>query len=141
MPGWCEGAAVSLNGKEMSGPENLGYVILDREWKDGDVVALHLPMPIRRVYADPRVTADVGRVALMRGPIVYCLEGADNPGGVARIQLDRSARLEVESRSDLLGGVTILKGQELTAIPYYAWDNRQTGEMLVWIAEDAALAR
>jgi len=141
VPGWCEGAAVAVNGKQITAlTRNLGYIVLDREWRKGDTVELNLPMPVRRVHADPRVTADVGRVALARGPIIYCLESADNPGGVQQL-LPPDAKLEPEQRADLLGGVTVIKSPALTAIPYYAWDNRSPGEMVVWIVEDRALVR
>jgi len=155
IPGWCEeGAAVAINGKEVTGAKQHGYLVLDREWKDGDTVELHLPMPVRRVYADPSVSADVGRVALMRGPIVYCVEGADNPEGISNLLLTRDAKIEIEERKDLLGGVTVLKGEAkrvasadpstdkpatFTAIPYFAWDNREPGGMIVWLAEDRAV--
>jgi DUF1680 family protein len=108
-------------------------------------------MPVRRVSADPRVKANSGRVALMRGPIVYCLEGADNGGKVLNLALARDAKLTPEHRPNLLGGVTVLKGQaiarsadgdktaekkvELTAIPYHAWNHRGPGEMTVWIPQ------
>jgi DUF1680 family protein len=99
--------------------------------------------------ADAKVKANVGRVALMRGPIVYCLEGADNDGKVLNLALPRDARFTPEHRPNLLGGVTALKGEaiargvdtsiddlvEITAIPYYAWNHRGPGEMMVWIPQ------
>jgi DUF1680 family protein len=156
VPGWCDGATVTLNGKPIPDLRiDKGYARIDRMWQAGDAIELNLPMPIRRVYADPHVKADVGRVALMRGPIVYCLEGADNPNGhVRNLVLPKDAQLRAESRPDLLGGVTVIRGNalalvddarttqpiEFTAIPYYAWDNRTPGEMIVWLPEDPAVA-
>jgi hypothetical protein len=119
------------------------------------VIDLHLPMPVKRVYADPNVKADVGRVAIQRGPIVYCLEGVDNPGALKCLVLPKDAPLTAEYRPGLLGGVTVVKGKaksvvdddpshdtdvEFTAVPYYAWDNRSPGQMIVWLAEDHSVA-
>jgi DUF1680 family protein len=158
VPGWCRQApTLSLNGQPVEGikPER-GYVTLARTWKAGDVVRLHLPMPVERVHADPRVKADVGRVALQRGPVVYCLEGVDNGGQVRNLVLPPDARLDAHFEKDLLGGVEVVTGQALgairpgeavdtrpvdfKAIPYYAWDNRAPGQMIVWLARDTAHA-
>jgi DUF1680 family protein len=155
VPGWCESAEVAVNGRQASPAMQQGYLLLDREWKTGDTVELNLPMPVRRVHADPRGAADVGRVALMRGPIVYCQEAIDNPQRLDSVLLPADAQLAAAHRTDLLGGVTIIKGSarqvtssdpaqdravEFTSIPYFAWDNRDAGQMSVWIAEDRALA-
>ena len=95
------------------------------------------PCPSSRVYAHDKVLDDQGRVALMRGPIVYCLEAADNPGvDHLSLALPRGSALRAEHRSGLLGGVTVLQGEAkaggqrpatLTAVPYYAWANREPG--------------
>src|SRR5437762_7356556 len=112
-------------------------------------------MEVKRVYADPNVKADVGRVAIQRGPIVYCLEGVDNPGALKSLVLPKDAPLTAEHRPGLLGGVTVVKGKaksvvdddpshdkdiEFTAVPYYAWDNRSPGQMIVWLAEYRSVA-
>jgi DUF1680 family protein len=125
--------------------KNDGYVHLRRLWKGGDVVELDLPMPIRRVYAHEKVEEDKGKVALMRGPIVYCLEAVDHgQADVFELSLPREAGLWAEGRPGLLGGVTVLRAAgldekerrvELTAVPYYAWQNRDRGAMTVWINE------
>ncbi len=131
-----------------------GYVRIHRRWQPGDVVELNLPMPIRRVHAHANVEADAGRVALQRGPIVYCVEAADHGGRVRHLALPPEAELTAEHRGDLLGGVTVITGKaaarkagsdetlpvDLMAVPYYAWDNRTGGEMAVWLPEDAKLA-
>jgi len=142
VPGWCEGAAIAVNGKSL-GPVALdkGYAPIRREWKSGDVVELDLPMPIRRIEAHPAVTADAGRVALQRGPVVYCFEAVDNDGRASNIMLPHDPEFAAEHRADLLGGVTVITatardGRKITAVPYHAWDHRQPGEMIVWVRQD-----
>jgi len=115
------------------------------------VVELDLPMPVHRVYAHEKVEADQGRVALVRGPIVYCLEAVDHPEvDLLKVSLPREAELSAEHRPSLLGGVTVLRGRaqvmardangagnprtvDLTAVPYYTWCNRGPGRMVVWL--------
>lgn len=166
IPGWCPGARVKVDGESITPlPVADGYVRLARTWRPGAVIELELPMPIRRMQADPRVEADRGRVALQRGPLVYCLEAVDNGGTVFNLALPREAELTAEFRSDLLGGVMTIRGRalaavappnvgweralyqpaadfrpvEFVAIPYYAWDNRAPGEMVVWLPESLTL--
>jgi DUF1680 family protein len=134
-----------------------GFVKLTRTWKSGDLVRLELPMPVRRVYADSRVKADIGRVALQRGPIVYCLEGVDNDDRPRTFMLPKTAKLSAAFKKDLLGGVTVLRGEAVAvsraedgkrrtqlipmlAVPYFAWDNRAPGQMVVWLPENPELA-
>ena len=124
-----------------------GYVHLQRTWKSGDVVEMDLPMPIQRVLANEKVEEDRGRVTLMRGPLVYCVEAADQPNvNLSQMILPRAAQLAATHRIDLLGGVTMIEGEALgddkkpfkmTAIPYYTWQNRTKGAMSVWIQEVA----
>jgi len=131
-----------------------GYVRLGRRWQKGDTVELDLPMPVCRVYAHPEVKADAGRVALQRGPIVYCLEGVDNGKHLPHAYLPADATLAAEHRDDLLGGVTVIRAKgrirrnddadppaDLLAVPYYAWDHREAGPMMVWIPESREVAR
>jgi DUF1680 family protein len=167
IPGWCENWTLAVNGRLAQGAVAArGYVTLDREWSTGDAVELRLDMPVRYARAHPGVSLMRGRVALQRGPVVYCLEGADHPG----VDLDHIALSEPESSfepvwmPDLLGGVVALKGAaslmeagrpdeplyrfsapasapiEVMAVPYYAWDNRAPGEMRVWFREYASSA-
>jgi DUF1680 family protein len=126
-------------------PEEDGYVHLRRQWKPGDTIELDLPMPVRRVYAHEKVEANRGKTALMRGPIVYCLEAVDHDDvDVTRLALSRATALRAEYHPQLLGGVTVIAGDALldggrrpiTAVPYYAWCNREKGAMTVWINED-----
>jgi DUF1680 family protein len=150
VPGWCKSnPTVEVNGRAVAGAKREhGFLTLSRTWKAGDVVRLVLPMPVERVHADPRVKADVGRVALQRGPVVYCLEGADNdrPRGLV---LPPEAKLSAEYVKDLLGGVVVVRGEgaqlgtrsvRFQAVPYFAWDNRAPGGMVVWLPETPALA-
>ncbi len=129
-----------------------GYVILDRQWNTGDTIELELPMPIRKVVAHEKVVEDRHRIALERGPIVYCLEGADHPDKQVRSFIfNPSSEMKTEYRPELLGGVQVLTGVasiaalndegkavaasevKITAIPYYAWCNRGPNEMVVWL--------
>ena len=160
VPGWCDGEpAVTVNGEKLSGLKaEKGYLKIARTWKSGDVVRLSLPMPVQRVYADPHVQADEGRVALQRGPVVYCLEGVDNDGQVRNLVLPKDAKLTTEFDKELLGGVVVIKGEaqavtglddegkpivkttSFVAIPYCIWDNRKPGPMVVWLPEQPELA-
>lgn len=143
--------ALKVNGEAY--PVNLedGYAVITRTWEKGDRVELELPMPVRRVLCHDAVDANRGRVALERGPVVYCAEWPDNGGGVANLFLPDDAVLTARHRSDLLNGVTVLEGtaralsrnddaetvedeeHALMAIPYYAWSHRGVGEMAVWL--------
>jgi hypothetical protein len=103
--------------------------------------AMNFPLQIRRMVAHPKVTADLGRVSIQRGPLVYCFEQCDNEVPIAQIKLAREPEFKEEFRKDLLGGVVVLKcknadGKELTAIPYYAWDHREPGPMAVWMRQE-----
>lgn len=149
-----EKVRMSVNGEEVALNVEKGFVNIERDWEKGDVIELDLPMPIRRVIANEKVTADIGRVALERGPIMYCAEAVDNNGHVLNMLLDDNAELKTEYRKDLLNGVTVIHGkamvlnysedakylvkkeQDLMAIPYYAWAHRGAGEMIVWLARD-----
>ena len=163
IPGWALGRPVpsdlyrfadpkvppvglKVNGQAADpSPKDDGYVHLQRRWQAGDVVELDLPMPVRRVYAHEQVEDDQGKVALMRGPIVYCLEAVDQPGvDLFRLVLPQDTDLRAEHRAGLLGGVTVLQGKALadaerpvtlTAVPYYAWANREKGAMTMWVDE------
>ncbi|MBM3891919.1 MAG: glycoside hydrolase family 127 protein, partial [Verrucomicrobia bacterium] len=152
-------ARLKINGQLVEQPEMVrGYARLRREWKPGDVLELTLDMPVRRVKAHPKVTADADRVAFMRGPIVYCVESCDNDGNIRNIFVPPSAGFSAEHRDELLGGVTVLRGGavavyraansnleqkpvQLTAVPYAVNANRGPVEMAVWLPETAALAQ
>jgi len=164
IPQWCNTPVVRINGKDaIDSKTEKGYLCIRRTWQKGDVVELNLPMEVRRTEANPRVAADVGRVAVERGPLVYCLEGVDNAGGVRNLSLPRGAELKSQDEQGLLGGVTVIRGQALaaepmdwsnrlyqpagatrrvdfTAIPYYSWDHRAPGPMVVWLPEAVGMA-
>ncbi|GAB3336984.1 glycoside hydrolase family 127 protein [Larkinella ripae] len=126
---------LTINGQPVSvTPEN-GYIRLHRTWKPGDVVALTLDMPVREVLAHEKVKADQGKVAIERGPVVYCAEGVDNGGQALGITQAPNQKFTPEYRKDMLGGVVVLKAagaKPTTLIPYYAWNNRGATEMAVW---------
>ena len=137
---------VSVNGKpfEIKNLEK-GYLQILRKWKPGDRVELQFPMPVRKVYSHPNIKATKGKIALMRGPVLYCLEGVDNDFNVLGTALTTDSGIGYEYKDDLLGGVTVLTGNAInsdnkpvrfTAIPYYAWQNRGIHEMTVWIYGD-----
>ncbi|HLK91783.1 MAG TPA: glycoside hydrolase family 127 protein [Polyangia bacterium] len=141
----AESVSLSVNGQPVRGELAGGYASLSRTWSAGDVVSLNLPMPPRRVTADRRVVDDRGKVALARGPLVYCAEAADHrDASVLDLAVPDGGRLTVGSRPDgdnILGGACVLgaaavdragRPRQLTAIPYYAWSNRGPGEMAVW---------
>ena len=152
-------ATIKVNGATVPLKLDKGYVAIDRSWKAGDVVELTLPMPVRRIVAHQNVEVDRDRVALQRGPIVYAAEWADNPGGKVRnLVLPDTNALTSEFRSDLLNGVSVIKGratglkldekgtvikteQPLIMIPYATWANRGRGEMAVWLARNEAAGR
>jgi len=114
-----------------------GYARIRRVWAIGDILDLELPMPVRRVVAHPAVKADEGRVALQRGPVVYCAEGADNGGRVLDLAIPDEAGFTAKFDPALLDGVVVLSGsagwgRPVRLIPYCAWANRGPGEMAVW---------
>ncbi|MFL6447441.1 MAG: glycoside hydrolase family 127 protein [Bryobacteraceae bacterium] len=147
---------LKVNGHEEPLKLEAGYAVIARTWKKGDVVELPLPMPVRRVVASQSVTADLGRVALQRGPIVYAAEWVDSPDKhVRNIVLSGDEKLTARFEPAVLNGVDLIKGQadgfsfdekhnvkhtreSFTAIPYYAWANRGPGQMEVWIATSQA---
>ncbi len=119
-----------------------GFAVISREWSKGDVIELNLPMPIRRVLAHEKVEENRNKVALVRGPLVYCAECVDNNGSALDLVLPDTAELVAKKKKDLLGGVTVLEGnainqsgekRNIVAIPYYAWSHRGPGEMAVWL--------
>ncbi|MBI3922008.1 MAG: glycoside hydrolase family 127 protein [Armatimonadetes bacterium] len=157
IPRWCSQYAISVNGKAVTTTMSRGYVEIRRTWKDGDTAELTLSMPVERVVAHPKVLSDVGKVALQRGPIVYCLEECDNPN-VLSLRVPKQAKLTTRFDKRLLGGMSVVEGEAMSpsmtgwkgklytkaedvkikpvrfrAIPYFAWDNREPGAMAVWV--------
>lgn len=137
-PGWCASWTLSVNGEPRSLQADDGYLRLSV--RPGDRLTLDMDMAVRRVYADPRVAEDRGRVAVMRGPVVFCAEEVDNPGIPteyfhADAALSREAVLTERFREDLFGGVPTIEADGLTLIPYCLWDNREPSGMAVWLRE------
>ncbi len=142
---------LKLNGKEIAYTLDKGYAVLDREWKKGDKIEVVLPMDIHRVVAHEKIVEDRGKVALQRGPLVYCAEWVDNNGAATTLVVPDNAPLTAEFKPEMLNGVMILKGestvvkvneaeqsvstqkQPFVAIPYYAWAHRGEGEMAIWL--------
>ncbi len=159
LPDWCQNGALLVNGETVSYDAILrdGYVYIEREWSAEDTVEWRLQMDVQIVYAHPELRANAGRVALQRGPLVYCVEEADNGGQLASLAIMTGASLEASSEATLLGGCTVIKGQAIreqntdsdsglyrlqpparteqsfTAVPYFLWGNRGEGEMTVWL--------
>jgi DUF1680 family protein len=108
-----------------------------RPWRQGDVLELHLPLTPRRISSPPEVAGNAGRVALARGPLIFCVEGVDNPtADLASAPVSRSGQIEARQVDDpVLGRIVALQAGALTAIPYYAWANRAPGPMHVWTRE------
>ena len=167
IPGWADNRAIpsdlyrfasqsdkrveiKINGQPANYAMKNGYAVLSRTWKKGDVVEVNLPMEVRRVVASEKLKDDIGKIALQRGPIVYCAEWPDNNGKASNIILPSNAVFTTEYQPNLLNGVMVVKSdvpvilinkeantistanRTMTAIPYYAWAHRGKGEMLIW---------
>jgi DUF1680 family protein len=129
---------VSVGREQVTAAPEQGYVSITREWRAGDTVELDLPMRVHLVRGNEKIASTAGQVAFERGPVVYCFEGADQP--IAGITLTAPIHASTQAEPRFLGGVTKLKieaagGVALTAIPYYAWDNRGLTPMTVWLPE------
>lgn len=157
VPGWCRRFTLAVNGKRVAVRPRNGYVAVRRVWRAGDKLLLLLAMPVRLTRANPQVRQMAGRVAVERGPLVYCLEGTDHKhAALDEIALPLRARWTVVQRPQLLGGVAVLRTRgsaakpwrnglyadahaiveqpvAITAVPYCVWDNRAPGEMRVWL--------
>lgn len=172
IPGWAKGkalpgdlyhfldtdphpVAIMLNGKAIDYQLKNGYAVINRTWKKGDNIHFELPMPVKKVFADPRVKADDNRFSFQRGPIIYCIEGADRKdSSVTHLAIDTAAQVKTVYTANKLGGIEqlkvagfLFKSREaealtgdvekipttVTATPYYSWNNRGPDEMEVWI--------
>ena len=156
IPAWCGNSfTLSVNGEALEAVPEKGYVTIKRSWKGGDTIDLNLPMDIKRIYTNQQVGSNAGKTALMKGPIVYCLEEADNGKNLSSLILKEGGSITSRFDEKLLGGVNQLKAEgfreisrgnslygetkpdkeavELTFVPYYSWNNRGKGELLVWI--------
>jgi DUF1680 family protein len=170
IPGWAQNAAIpsdlysfenstnnkvviTINGSPVDYVVQNGYAVLNRTWKPNDKAELNLPMDVRRIIATNKLKEDAGKVALQRGPIIFCAEWKDNNGRVSNIVLPANVDFSTEFKPGMLNGITVLKAeataiitdekenivsttkQAFVAIPYYAWANRGKGEMTVWFPE------
>lgn len=175
IPGWVNGSvvpgtlysyndkrtlsySVKVNGRTVESKLEKGYFTINRMWNKGDVVEVHFDMEPRTVKANPQVEADRGRVAIERGPLVYCAEWPDNDFSVLSVLLSRKPSFTVENKPNLLYGIqdiktdaqilnyddkgrVVLKDVKLTLIPYYAWAHRGSGEMEVWFSNELSATR
>ncbi len=171
IPGWAQNEAIpsdlysfknttargnvtiNVNGKPVQYQVEHGYAVISKSWKKGDVVELQLPMDVRRVTANAKVKNDIGKVALQRGPLMYCAEWVDNNGRTSNIIMPDETTFAADFQKSFLNGVITIKGlvpvvnigtngeqvstsqQQFVAIPYYAWANRGKGEMQLWFPE------
>jgi DUF1680 family protein len=142
--------SVKVNGENIEVPLENGFATIQREWQPGDEVELYLPMPVRFNQCNEKVEANRGRIAVTRGPLVYCAEGVDNGGAVQRFFMDKIPDPASVSVSPMDTGVLeniiridfpakvknedgVVEEENLTLVPYYAWDNRGDGSMMVWL--------
>ncbi|MDR3193385.1 MAG: glycoside hydrolase family 127 protein [Treponema sp.] len=157
VPSWCRSFSLKLNGGEAPYTLRDGYALIKREWRDGDKLSLSLDMPASLMEANPHVRNNRGKLALMRGPLVYCLEERDNGRELFKLHAGSAKDFKVNFEGDLLEGVCTIsftgkkerdwqdealyrrraeedfEDRDLKFIPYYAWANRGRGEMTVWI--------
>lgn len=159
IPGWCREYSLAVNGEKICAEPEKGYLYLRRNWKDQDILELNLAMQAERNYAHPKVKYDLGKTAVTRGPLVYCLEEADNGRGLSRCFLpaesqltEQPGRIEAEGVDVEAQGLKLCDDswegtlyrferpesyteQRLHFVPYYLWNNRGIGEMTVWVNE------
>ncbi len=155
IPAWAGQHSLTVNGETMNSPVKQGYAEVRRKWKTGDLVSLSFELPVTKKFCRYEVDVNHGRLALTRGPLVYCLEQVDNGPELDAVTLPTDANFSPEDRPDLLDGIVALTGPgireqtrtdrlyadeapakqqiNVIAVPYYAWNNRGPGEMLVWI--------
>jgi DUF1680 family protein len=177
IPGWARNEAIpgdlykftdennesfklSVNGETLTPEIENGYAVINRKWSKGDKILLDLPMPVRAVIPDERIKDDIGKMAVQRGPVIYCAEWPDNNDGkVLNLVIDKGSAFSTEFAPDMLGGTQIIKtsgyqtkktldggtessGKEnVTLIPYALWNNRGPGQMMVWLPTTTESAR
>lgn len=159
IPYWCSSAKVTVNGEDCESSIERGYFKIHRNWKIGDEVKLYLKMEPQRIYSNPNVNENLGRVALQCGPLIYCIEQNDHQDGLDMIRISPEAKLRLEVKDGDLGMVNLIKttgsaidtsdwsselyrnkkhnevSVNVTAVPYYLWCNRGPNKMKVWIRE------
>ena len=145
---------IKLNGELIQYKKEKGFAVIERKWRKGDVIELEMDMPVRKVVSNDMLADNAGMTALQRGPVIYCAEGLDNNNNIFNLWIPDGAEFTSEFNEDLLGGIVAVKGNvkvltrredkasneekqhRLTAIPYYAWANREPSAMSVWLASD-----
>lgn len=154
IPGWVDGkpvpsdlyttrnggtqATITVNSETIdTAARTNGYCVIKRTWQAGDQIVINFPMTVQRVYAHEKVAANRGRAALMRGPVLYCLEETDLGRDPEEVPLSPETELSAKHIPDLLSGVTIISdtAETIKAVPFCVWNNREPGRMLVWIRE------
>lgn len=157
IPSWCRNVKVLINGEPFSASPADGYIHIKRTWQQGDTVEIKSDLPVLRIYSNLKVSNNAEKVCLQRGPIVYCLEEADNDNTLAAVGFSPTEKVNITDGEGALSGMKVLKingqrrqsqstalytekqaelkPQQITAIPYYAWGNRTKGEMRVWVNE------
>lgn len=159
IPEWCRNYEIKVNEEKMNFSIIDGYAYINRKWKDADKINILFKMPVEIVRANINVREDMGKVAVMRGPVVYCLEEEDNGPDLHRVYLNSNPKFTYEYDKDFLGGAIVLESDGLVVkeqdcdkdklyvydskiefnekklkwIPYYLWANRTPGEMIVWV--------
>jgi DUF1680 family protein len=177
IPGWARNEAISgdlykfnnissdeyiisVNGEKLSPEVTNGYAVIKRKWKKGDKVLLELPMPVRTIIADGRIEDDKGKIAVQRGPLIYCAEWPDNNNGnILNLVVDKEPVFTTEFDNNKLGGVQVIntggfqtekmldgsiktdENENITLIPYAWWNNRGPGQMMVWLPTDIESSR
>ena len=163
IPSWTNGVSAMISGQELAAQPG-EYLVVERQFNAGEVLNVYLPMPVRSVYSNPRITGNSGRVAIARGPLIYCVEVPNRASGHAydlALQADFNPRLSFDP--ELVGGATVIRADgarmapspdadfslyseaepvrrtlgesELVAIPYFSWGNREPSSMQVWIPQ------
>jgi DUF1680 family protein len=169
IPGWAEGrplpsdlyryegapaepVALKVNGEKTEIVKEKGYAVVRRQWRAGDRIEITFPMPVRKVVANEKVTALLGRAAVERGPLVYCAESVDNAGKLSSLAIPADAKFRVEKKPGLLNGLCMIQGSGVwkgdgfkeptqggfSLVPYYAWNHRGQGDMKVWLGDGEA---
>jgi hypothetical protein len=177
IPGWARNEAIpgslykftdqnnesfklSVNGETLNPKIENGYAVINRKWNKGDKILIDLPMTVREVIADERIKDDIGKMAVQRGPVIYCAEWPDNNDGkVLNLVIDKKSAFSSEFTPGLLGGTQIIKTsgyqtkktldgriessekENVTLIPYALWNNRGPGQMMVWLPTTTESAR
>lgn len=137
IPGWCKKYNLFINGKKVKKLRiDKGYVVI-ADWNSGDNIELDFDMPVEVVKSDVRVKQNIGKRAIQRGPLVYCIEDAQNKDTIEGIYISPKTSFKTDFNVNLLNGVQQITAKDgkktFTLIPYYAWDNMEAGNMKVWI--------